>query len=54
MVFTDPTKFEILNIQDSGGRHLEKSKSRHISATVRPISTKLGKVTHFDHLHPVL
>jgi len=26
--------FENLKIQDGGGRHLEKSKNRHISATV--------------------
>jgi len=25
-------KFEISKIQDGGGRHLEKSKNRHISA----------------------
>jgi len=31
-------------------RHLEKSKNRHISATVTPISTKFGMATHFDPL----
>jgi len=29
------------------GRHLEKSKNGYISATVRPICTKFGSVTHF-------
>jgi len=28
------------------GRHLEKSKNGHISATARPISTKFGILTH--------
>jgi len=32
------------------GRHLEKSKNRHISATVWPIVTKFGMMTHGDHL----
>jgi len=32
---------------------LEKSKNnRHISATVRPISTKFGMATQFNHLKP--
>ena len=35
------------------GCHLGKSKNRHISATVRPISTKFDMVTHFDPLMPV-
>jgi len=30
----DPENFEILQIQDGRGRHLEKSKNRHISAAV--------------------
>jgi len=42
----------MLKIQDGGGRHLEKSKNRHISAVVCPISTKIGKATHFDPLQP--
>jgi len=32
------------------GRHLEKSKNRHISAAFRPISTKFGTVAHLDPL----
>jgi len=32
------------------GRHLEKSKNRHISAAVWAISTKFGKQTTFDPL----
>jgi len=32
------------------GHHLGKIKSRHISATVRPISTKFGKATQFELL----
>jgi len=31
---SDRYKFEILKIQNGGGRHFEKSKNRHISATV--------------------
>ena len=34
------------------GRHLGKSKNRHISAAFWPISTKFGRVTHFDPLEP--
>jgi len=37
-------------IQDGGGRHLEKSKNRHISAAIRAIWTKFGTVTQFDIL----
>jgi len=40
----------MLKIQDGGGRHLEKSKNRHISAAVRPILTKFGMTMHFEHL----
>jgi len=46
-------KFVISKIQHGGGRHFEKSKNRHISATVSAISTKFGRVTQFgtcDHL----
>jgi len=32
------------------GRHLEKSKNRHIFATVPLILTKFGMATHFDPL----
>jgi len=39
-----------LKIQDGGGRHLEKSKYRHISATVGAIASKFGKLTQFDPL----
>jgi len=39
-----------LKIQDGGGRHLKKSKTCHISATVPPISTKFGTATHFNPL----
>ena len=35
---------------DGGGRHLEKSKNRHISATVGPVATKFGTLTQFDPL----
>ena len=35
-----PLKFEILKIQDGGGRHLENSKNSHISFAVWPILTK--------------
>jgi len=31
---SDRYKFEILKIQDGGGRHLEKSKNRNISVAV--------------------
>jgi len=41
-------KFQISKIQDGGGRHLEKSKNRHISATVRAIASKFGTLTQFD------
>jgi len=30
---SDRQNFKNLKIQDGGGRHLEKSKNRHISAT---------------------
>jgi len=33
-------------IQDGRRRHLEKLKNGHVSATVRPIGTKFGLVTH--------
>jgi len=45
--------FKNLKIQDGGSRHLEKSKNRQILATVRPILTKFGMVTHFDRLEAV-
>ena len=32
------------------GRHLEKSKNRHISAAVQAISIKFGTQTQFDPL----
>ena len=41
-----PLKVSNLKIED--GRHLEKSKSRHISAAIRLISTKFGTATQFD------
>jgi len=47
---SDRYKFEIFKIQDGSLRHLEKSKNRHISATVQAISTKFGMVTQFDPL----
>ena len=43
-------KFEFSKIQHGGGRYLEKSKIRHISAAVQPILTKFGKVMHFERL----
>jgi len=42
--------FKNLKIHDSGDRHLEMSKYRHISATVGPIATKFGTLTQFDAL----
>jgi len=39
-----------LQIQDGGGRHLEKSKNRHISIAVQPILTKFGTLVQFDPL----
>jgi len=30
-------KFQVLKIKDGGGRHLEKSKNRHILATVATV-----------------
>jgi len=30
---SETEKSDILKIQDGGGRHIEKSKNRHISAT---------------------
>jgi len=44
--------FKNLKIQDGGGRHLEKSKYRHISssATVGAIASKFGTLTEFDPL----
>jgi len=50
---SDRQKFRISKIQDGGCRHLrhlEKSKYRHISATVGPIATKFGTLTQFDPL----
>ena len=41
---------EISKIQDGGGRHLDKSKNRHISAAVWAIATKFGAMTQFDTL----
>jgi len=35
-------------MQGGGGRHLEKSKNRHISPTVGPIATKFGTLAQFD------
>jgi len=40
----------ILEIQDDGSRHLEKSKNRHISAAVQPILTNVGTLVQFDLL----
>ena len=42
------SKIQISKIQDGGDRHLEKSKNRHISAAVKAISTKLGKLMHLS------
>jgi len=39
-----------LKIQDGGGRHLEISKNRDISATVEAIWTKFGIVMQFRSL----
>ena len=43
----DRYKFKILQIQDGGRRHLEKSRNSHISAAVWAIWTKFGMVTQF-------
>jgi len=43
---------QALQIQDGGRRHLDKSKNRHISATVQPISKKFGTLVQFDPLRP--
>jgi len=43
---------EILKIQDGGGRHIEKLKNCHISATVPWIATKFGTGTH-THMTPL-
>jgi len=40
----DRRKLEIFKIQDGAGRHLEKSKNRHISAAVQTILTEFGMV----------
>jgi len=41
---------KILKIQGGSRRRLEKSKIRHISAVVWPISSKFDMVTHVDPL----
>ena len=50
-ILTAPT-VKNLNFLKSrwGGRHLEKSNNRHISAVVLPILTKFGMVKHFEPL----
>jgi len=40
------------DIQDGGGRHLEKSKNLNIFATDWPILTKFGMLMRLDTLHP--
>ena len=40
-----------ISLHHSGDCHLEKSKYRHISATVGPIATKFGTLTQFDPLN---
>ena len=47
-------KFQILKIQDGGGRNLGKSKNGQISGTVRPIAAKFGTMMYFDPLHGTL
>ena len=39
---------QISKIQDGGGRHLQKTKNRHISATDGPIWTKFGTLMQND------
>jgi len=46
-------KFQNFKIQDGGGRHLEKSKNRHISATVWPIATKWHDDAQFWGVRPL-
>ena len=43
-----PLKITKIKIHDSGDRHLEKSKYRHMRATVGPFATKFGTLTQFD------
>ena len=50
---SDREKFEIFKIEDCGGRHLEKSINRNISAAFGPISTKFGTVMQSDPLEPL-
>jgi len=42
--------FKNVKIQDGTGRHLEKSKYRHISAIVGAITLKFGTLMQFDPL----
>jgi len=37
-----------LKIQDDSGRHHDKSKNLHISATIGPIATKFSTLAQFD------
>ena len=43
-----PLKIWKTKFQDGDGRYLEKSKNRHISATVPALSTKYGTMAQFD------
>jgi len=51
-LFTVPNvkKFQIVKIQDGGGRHVKKSKNHHILAAIQAISTKFGTHLYFDLL----
>jgi len=46
----DCWKFEILKIQDGGGRNIVKSKNNHILAAIWPILTKSDMATQFCDL----
>jgi len=51
-ILSSPTvkSFKNMKIHDIGVRHLQKSKYRHISATIEPVATKSGTLTQFDRL----
>jgi len=42
----DRYNFKFKKSKTADGRHIEKSKNRHIWAMVQPIDTKFGMVTH--------
>jgi len=52
MPFVDVSNARITNARWRTAAILEKLKNRHISATVWPIVTKFGTMTHIDPLDP--